>query len=237
MPMSHLPSSTSDRALRRAHVFAPELLLPSPDGMRLGAAHAPTSKTASMHAQAVATRRTVLIVEDDPMLQVAMRKHFARIDVYVRTASHYAAALAHLALGTPDLAWVDIGLPNESGYELCEYIRGPLGLKALPIVVTSELGSPEERAYAEEAGANAFLVKPFSIPNFGANVNALLDGVWPRPVGVSQAAAKRRNDDAVPYRPGQTATADTAPWRARGARIVGSSRKSCSALANADGRW
>lgn len=130
-------------------------------------------------AQTRRTRLTVLIVEDDPGLQKVMAEHVARMDACVLTASHYAAALAHLESVTPDLACVDIGLPTESGYELCEYIRGPLGLSLLPIMVTSEFGSPEDKAYAEEAGANAFLVKPFSLRHLGANIAALL-GVGPQ---------------------------------------------------------
>jgi DNA-binding response OmpR family regulator len=137
------------------------------------------SYTLCANAQTPRPRRTVLIVEDDPVLRRIMSEHVARMDVRVLIASHYAAALAHLASGTPDLACVDIGLPTESGYELCEYIRGPLGLSLLPIMVTSEFGSPEDMAYAEEAGANAFLVKPFLMTHLGANVAALLDGVWP----------------------------------------------------------
>jgi CheY-like chemotaxis protein len=137
-------------------------------------------------AQTSRTRRTVLIVEDDPGLQKVMIEHVARMDVHVLTASHYAAALAHLESGAPDLACVDIGLPTESGYELCEYIRGPLGLSRLPIMVTSEFGSPQELAYAEEAGANAFLVKPFSMPHLGASISALLDGLWPSTAHILQ---------------------------------------------------
>jgi DNA-binding response OmpR family regulator len=121
--------------------------------------------------------RTVLVVEDDPEQQQLMSDHFARMDIHVLVASHYAAAVVHLASRNLDLACVDIGLPTQSGFELCEYIRGPLGLKLLPIMVMSEGDWPADRAYAEEAGANAFLTKPFSLPELGAHVTALLDGV------------------------------------------------------------
>jgi DNA-binding response OmpR family regulator len=117
-------------------------------------------------------------VDDDPEQQRLMSHHFARMDIHVLIAAHYEAAVAHLASLTPDLACVDIGLPTQSGFELCEYIRGPLGLKLLPIMVMSEGDWPADRAYAEEAGANAFLTKPFSLPELGANIEALLDGVW-----------------------------------------------------------
>jgi CheY-like chemotaxis protein len=180
MSMIHMPSPATDRALERAHQSRMGLSTQRDDCVRPGASwNALASYTLCTHAQTSSPRRTVLIVEDDPVLRKTMSEHIARMDVRVLIASHYTAALAHLVSGTPDLACVDIGLPTESGYELCEYIRGPLGLRLLPIMVTSEFGSPEDMAYAEEAGANAFLVKPFSMRHLGANIAALLDGVWP----------------------------------------------------------
>jgi CheY-like chemotaxis protein len=177
--MLHTPSA-SHRALDRAHAIHSGVPPQREDCLRSGASwNALAAYTLCTHEQIGRTRPTVLIVEDDPALQKVMREHIARMEVNVLIASHYAAALAHLVAGTPDLACVDIGLPTQSGYELCEYIRGPLGLKLMPIMVTSEFGSPEDMAYAEEAGANAFLVKPFSMPHLGANIAALLDGVWP----------------------------------------------------------
>jgi DNA-binding response OmpR family regulator len=101
------------------------------------------------------------------------------MDVDVVVASHYAEARACLASTRFDLACVDVGLPTESGYELCELIRGPLGLKSMPILVMSAFGAAHERAFAEEAGANVFLTKPFAMRELSAHVTALLDGAWP----------------------------------------------------------
>ncbi len=143
--------------------------------MRPGARNSVTLNTACPKAHASRMRRTVLIVEDHPAMQNAMSEHVTRMDFDVVTAFHYAAARAHLALSTPDLVCIDIGLPTESGYELCEYIRGPLGLKRLPLLVTSPFGSAAERAHAEEAGANAFLLKPFAMSQLGAYIGKLLN--------------------------------------------------------------
>jgi two-component system OmpR family response regulator len=120
-------------------------------------------------------RGVALIVEDDPHLQRAMSEHLVAMDFEVRVALHYEAAVGHLTTaGEPSLVCVDIELPTQSGYEVCEYIRGSLGLRRVPILVTSDSGFPEDRACAEEAGANAFLKKPFSMREFGSYVEALL---------------------------------------------------------------
>jgi DNA-binding response OmpR family regulator len=118
---------------------------------------------------------TALIVEDDPRLQGAMSKEFARMHFGVLSARHHADAVHHLKGLPVDIVCIDIGLPNESGYEVCEYIRGALGLTRVPIIATSEHGTCHDMAQAEEAGANAFLLKPFSMRQLAACVRSMLD--------------------------------------------------------------
>ena len=100
-------------------------------------------------------RPIALVVEDDPSLQREMVKHLEQASFSVLTAFDFSTAVRHLTHPRLQVACIDLGLPSESGYELCEHIRGPLGLKSLPIVVTSESDWPAAMAYAEEAGANA----------------------------------------------------------------------------------
>lgn len=125
----------------------------------------------------MSTKRLALIVEDDPELQLAMSERLERMDFEVRRALHYEAAVGQLqeAGETPSLVCVDLELPTRSGYELCEFIRGDLGLERVPILVTSDSGFPKAVACAEEAGADAFLVKPFTMRAFSGCVEALLD--------------------------------------------------------------
>jgi DNA-binding response OmpR family regulator len=119
-------------------------------------------------------KRVALIVEDDPALQRAMRLHLERMHFEVAGAHHYAAAVDHLTARRPHLVCVGLELPTQSGYELCEYIRGPLGLKSVPILVTSHSSFAGEMASAEEAGANAFLKKPFTMNQLTRYIEVLL---------------------------------------------------------------
>jgi DNA-binding response OmpR family regulator len=119
-------------------------------------------------------KRVVLIVEDDPRLQKAMIAELGRMDFNAFGALHYDAAIDLLARRRPHLVCIDLELPTQSGYDLCEHIRGPLGLTRVPILVTSESGLPKDMANAEEVGANAFLKKPFSMRQLAAYVEALL---------------------------------------------------------------
>ncbi len=121
-------------------------------------------------------RRYVLVVEDDPALQRTMSTTLAGEDFDVATAPDYATAVRLLGKRTPTLVCVDLGLPRESGFELCEYIRKQESFGHVPILVTSDRSFPEDMAHAEEAGANAFLKKPFAMKALLKYVSALLDG-------------------------------------------------------------
>lgn len=124
-------------------------------------------------------KRLAMVVEDDPELQEAMLAHLARLDFDTCSALHYDEAVERLASCSPHLVCVDIGLPTRSGYELCEYIRGHSSLGDVPILVTSDSGFPEDMANAEEAGANAFLKKPFSMRQLTHYIEALLGRLEP----------------------------------------------------------
>jgi two-component system phosphate regulon response regulator PhoB len=122
------------------------------------------------------TARVALIVEDDPLLQRAMAKLLEKAKLHVLTARHFNAAVLHLNAVKLDVACIDLGLPSTSGYELCEHIRRLPRLFSLPILVTSERSFPEDMAHAEEAGANAFLKKPFAMERLLKYASVLVDG-------------------------------------------------------------
>jgi DNA-binding response OmpR family regulator len=124
-------------------------------------------------------KRLALIVEDDPALQRAMGLHLEQMHFEIAAAHHYEAAVDHLADRRPHLVCVGLELPTKSGYELCEYIRGPLGLKSVPILVTSHSSFAGEMASAEEAGANAFLKKPFTMLQLTKYIDVLLGATRP----------------------------------------------------------
>ncbi len=120
-------------------------------------------------------KKVALIVEDDPDLQLAMTAELVRMGFDVLGALHYDAALLHLTGATPHIVCIDLELPTESGYAVCEYIRSELRLTDIPILVTSDSGFPEEMAFAEKAGANAFLRKPFTMTDLCLNIQALIE--------------------------------------------------------------
>ncbi len=121
-------------------------------------------------------KRTVLLVEDHPPEREAIRRILAGQDFHVETAADYHGAVKYLTGKVPHLVCLDLTLPRESGFELCEHIRSDAKLRFVPILVMSDRSSPEDMAHAENVGANAFLKKPFTRDKLLKYVITLLDG-------------------------------------------------------------
>ncbi|SEU27712.1 response regulator transcription factor [Stigmatella erecta] len=92
----------------------------------------------------------------------------------VLEASNGRAAMEFLAAGRPDLVCLDLTLPDVSGYDLCEYIRGTKALATVPVLMISARGTLLDRAQAEEVGADGYLTKPFSQDEFNQQVLSML---------------------------------------------------------------
>ena len=132
--------------------------------------------TAFAPAGRVMGRRTVLVVEDDPLLRQRIKLWLESEKFDVRCASEYEAALKEMDECPPAIACVDLTLPRESGFDLVEAIRKHAKHKGVPIVLMSDRHSPEDMAEAERVGANAFLKKPFARPLLLKYVRWILDG-------------------------------------------------------------
>jgi DNA-binding response OmpR family regulator len=117
---------------------------------------------------------TILLVEDDPILRALVKDHLEESSFTVVLAPSARAAYDTLATLTPDLVILDLVLPDSSGYEVCEHIRRDPKTKDVPVLVVSARLLPSHRAQAEEAGATAFLPKPYQRRELMKQLRALL---------------------------------------------------------------
>ncbi len=124
----------------------------------------------------VETKRTVLVVEDHPPERDAVVRILTAQDFRVETAPDYQGAVRYMSERVPSLVCLDLTLPRESGFELCEHMQREPRLRYVPILVMSDRASPEDMAHAEQVGANAFLKKPFTREKLIKYVTTLLDG-------------------------------------------------------------
>lgn len=127
-------------------------------------------------------RRRVLLVHDEPEMCHAVKEAFEALGCEVEVAIEPGDAVSRLVERVPDLVCVNLALPRDSGYDLCELIRGDEALDRVPIVVMSDRHSPEDIAFAEEAGANVFVKLPSpskALASIATRLAPLLNGQPP----------------------------------------------------------
>jgi DNA-binding response OmpR family regulator len=120
--------------------------------------------------------KLVLTVIAEPPLQQQVQRLLKEMPYRVVLVTDAEAAIRTLESRKPHLVCIDLLLPRDSGYEVCEFIRRTPKLRDVPVLVMSERSSAADRAYAEEAGADGFLPKPFSDNQFKEQVRGLMSG-------------------------------------------------------------
>lgn len=117
---------------------------------------------------------TILIVEDEQDLAVMLRYNLEAEGFSVLTAMSGDEAATLMRETTPDLILLDWMLPGLSGIELCRRWRAREETAQVPIIMLTARGEEDERIRGLATGADDYMVKPFSIPELLARVNALL---------------------------------------------------------------
>ncbi|MFN7134034.1 MAG: response regulator, partial [Myxococcales bacterium] len=104
-------------------------------------------------------KATVLVVDDALTSRTLLASVLERAGLQTVLAPDGEAALHALAAGGIDLVVTDLEMPNLDGLGLVRRIRASPAWSALPVVMVTSLGSPEDRARGAEAGADAYVVK------------------------------------------------------------------------------
>lgn len=110
---------------------------------------------------AAGSRRRVLVVEDNADVRESLRLMLEIWGHDVTTADTGNAGLEQIRRTHPEVAFIDIGLPGMSGYEVAHAIR-TTDLRSLPmkLIAITGYGQPADRARALEAGFDMHLLKP-----------------------------------------------------------------------------
>src|SRR5213594_4377318 len=112
----------------------------------------------------------VLIVEDDDVIAQGMAHHLSLAGYDPVVVADGETGLKRLRFETPDVCVVDLMLPRMDGWRLIESARGE-GV-GTPIIVVSARGTEHDRVHALQIGADDYLVKPFSMKELVARVQA-----------------------------------------------------------------
>ena len=128
----------------------------------------------------------ILVVDDDDQLRRALRINLAARGYEVLTAADGTSALRTAGNTPPDLAIVDLGLPDIDGVEV---VRGLRGWTSVPIIVLSARDDQAGKVQALDAGADDYVTKPFGMDELLARIRAALRRAAPQPDSVTITTA------------------------------------------------
>ena len=114
---------------------------------------------------------TILVVEDEPEIRRFLRSSLASEGYRVVESANARRGAIDAGTHKPDLAIVDLGLPDFDGKEVIRQIRA---WSPMPIVVLSARAQEQAKIQALDAGADDYITKPFGVGELLARVRVAL---------------------------------------------------------------
>jgi two-component system phosphate regulon response regulator PhoB len=121
----------------------------------------------------------VLLVEDEAALCTLLRYNLEREGYRVFEARNGDEALTVAEEVSPDLIVLDWMLPEISGIEVCRRLRARGESRNVPIIMLTARGEETDRIRGLDTGADDYIVKPFSMPEFLARSRAIMRRLRP----------------------------------------------------------
>jgi DNA-binding response OmpR family regulator len=114
---------------------------------------------------------TVAVVEDDPLILAAVTRGLTERGHVVSGASTGLGALGEIVDQRPDVVVLDLGLPDIDGLELLRMLRA---VTNVPVIVATARDDEREIIRTLDAGADEYVVKPYSAEQLDARIRAVL---------------------------------------------------------------
>src|SRR5690625_4151650 len=105
------------------------------------------------------TNARILVVDDEDRIRRLIRMDIEREEVDIEEAANGNEALELALTNDYDLILLDIMMPEMDGYEVCTELREE---KTTPVIMLTAKGEESNRVEGFEAGADDYIVKPFS---------------------------------------------------------------------------
>jgi response regulator RpfG family c-di-GMP phosphodiesterase len=126
-----------------------------------------------------------LLVDDDDSVRALLRATFEAVDVQVEEAKDAESADGEIAAARPDAIVLDAGMPGRNGLAFCAALKSDPATHDIPVVLLSGSDIADE-VIADEIGADAFVLKPFSPLELLAVVERLAGGLHGMPFRVER---------------------------------------------------
>lgn len=115
---------------------------------------------------------SVVVAEDDAATRALLRVVLERAGYVVRLVENGADALSEILRSPPDVALLDIGMPEIDGLEVTRRLRAEPTTALLPIILVTARGRLEDKVAGLDAGASDFVTKPFEPAELLARVRS-----------------------------------------------------------------
>ena len=122
------------------------------------------------------TDPVVLVADDDDDILLLVTMRLRRDGFVVIAARNGEEALALAQQQRPDVAVLDIGMPGLDGLEVLQRIRADDDLRGMRVLLLTAKAQESDVRRGYDAGADAYVRKPFSPAELSARVRALVDG-------------------------------------------------------------
>jgi DNA-binding response OmpR family regulator len=120
--------------------------------------------------------KKILIAEDEPNIVISLEFLLKEAGYKVAIARDGTQALSLAGTLRPDLIVLDVMLPTLNGFDVCRQIRANREMKNTRILMLTARGRESEIAKGMDAGADAYMTKPFATRELVSKVAELLGG-------------------------------------------------------------
>jgi DNA-binding response OmpR family regulator len=115
----------------------------------------------------------ILIVEDELHILLLMQRKLESAGYTLSTAKDGDEALRMALENKYDLLLLDVMLPGRDGLEICQEVKARFGTDAPPVILMSARGQQIDVEAGREAGADDYIIKPFSPRQLLEHVEAI----------------------------------------------------------------
>jgi two-component system phosphate regulon response regulator PhoB len=139
---------------------------------------------------------TILVVEDEPAIQELVAYACRNSGFEVRRSDSVRSARDAVAGQLPDLVLLDWMLPDQPGIDWLRELRGADRMRGLPVIMLTAKGNESERVAGLDAGADDYVVKPFSPRELVSRIRAVFRRRAPQLAGETLEYGPLRLDTA-----------------------------------------
>jgi DNA-binding response OmpR family regulator len=118
-------------------------------------------------------KKKILLVDDEPNIQMIVSARLAALGFEVLIAQDGQEGLDLARRELPDAILLDLMLPKLDGYKVCRMLKFDKNFENIPVIIFSAKGSEADKKLAEQAGADAYMVKPFNTQLFIQTIQKL----------------------------------------------------------------